>query len=98
MYNYSNYRQRPQQQTVETKKSPQDTFKADCDLLEQLWPKSEISLEQIAKLTHWRSLGQISKVARNKLGLPPRARGPKRATGGHPGRSGAGHTAAHRAC
>jgi hypothetical protein len=82
MYSYSSIgpRQIPPKpkEIVEEKNTWRDTFKADCALLEQLWPKSEIPLEQIAKQTHWRSLGQISKIARNKLGLPPRARGPKR--------------------
>lgn len=55
-----------------------DIFREDLAKLQTMWADSSITLEEIKKVTHWRSLGQISKIARNKLLLPARVRGRKR--------------------
>lgn len=62
----------PIEQKVERKPEKADTFREDLVRLQAMWLDPNITLEEIRKRTHWRSLGQISKIARNKLGLPGR--------------------------
>lgn len=80
-YSNSSLRQTPPQAkaTVETRNSWRDTFVLDCQLLEQLWSRPDVTLEEIRRLTHWRHVQQVSRIAREKLGLPQRRRGRKAA-------------------
>lgn len=57
---------------VERKNTWRETFVNDCAKLEIMWFDMSLTLEDMRKRTHWRSLGQISKVARYKLSLPCR--------------------------
>lgn len=67
----------PIEQKVEKTPEKADTFREDLLKLQAMWSDPNITLEEIRKVTHWRYVQQVSRIARTKLGLPPRRRGRK---------------------